>query len=466
MSGRVEEHGRPPFSEASPGQGRLSTGSPAHAARTLDCLIVSTAASFGGTELVVTRLARALADDVAVRAVFPVGASVERMLTEVPGAPLSISGAVGDVSTRRGLGAVLGLRSFIRGLRPRVVNVHYGVNHLSLKDALAIWLSGAAVRIASVHHPEEGAPSWRNRAMTRAAATLYHKVVVNSTATARGLRAKGVPASKLALIPCGVEAASGPDRQRARDELGIPQDARVVLTVARLVAHKGVDRVIAAAADAGPCVLVIVGTGPEEAALRAQAARVPPGVTVRFDGFVTDLAPYYAAADVFALASSAEGFGLVFAEAAHHAVPSVAYRTGGVPDVIVHGETGLLASSGDEREFAEHLKALLADPHRRRQLGLAAQTRALRLFTTDAMVAQYERVFGLPTAVGSSRQQSEVCTTSADRSDATSRPTSGRLNAAITPATIPDGHPGAASAGRYAEGVPAGGVRGDQANDS
>jgi glycosyltransferase involved in cell wall biosynthesis len=107
---------------------------------------------------------------------------------------------------------------------------------------------------------------------------------------------------------------------------------------------------------------------------------------------VTDIEEYLQAADLGLFASDSESFCLSILEAMCFGVPSVATRVGGIPEVLLEGETGLLAPSGDAEGLAAHVTGLLRDGGRRRELGRAAKARAA-LFSAEAIVPQYEALY-------------------------------------------------------------------------
>jgi phosphatidylinositol alpha-1,6-mannosyltransferase len=207
-----------------------------------------------------------------------------------------------------------------------------------------------------------------------------------------------------------------PARDAARARLGIPGSAFVVTTNARLEPHKGIADLIAAVAQLpdpdGSLILQIAGEGPQRQDLERLAAMLLPGRT-RFLGHVADHADLYAATDVFAMPTrnAKESFGLVFIEAAFHAVPSVGTRVGGVPDAIVDGETGLLVAPNAPAELAAAVDRLRSDGALRSHLGLAAQARAQELFTVDRMAARYAEAYG-------ERVLNRISTTGQDRANA------------------------------------------------
>jgi len=162
----------------------------------------------------------------------------------------------------------------------------------------------------------------------------------------------------------------------------------VVLAVGRLVGYKGFDVLLEAAAGL-EATTVVVGTGPEEARLRAMA---PPGTV--FAGRVSDadLPACYHACDVFCLPSVtiAEAFGVVLLEAMACGKPLVttALPTG-VTAVNRDGTTGLVVSPGDAGALGEALRALLADPARRRAMGEAGRRAVDAEYTAARMADRY-----------------------------------------------------------------------------
>jgi phosphatidylinositol alpha-1,6-mannosyltransferase len=203
-------------------------------------------------------------------------------------------------------------------------------------------------------------------------------------------------------VPPGVDARrflplDRAARAAARAEAGVPDDALLVVSVSRLVPRKGMDVLVDAAAHLSgefpTLVVVIGGEGRDRQRLEARARqrRAP----VRFLGRVSDdqLPRLYGAADVFAMACrnrwlglEQEGFGIVFLEAAAAGVPQVAGRSGGADEAVVHGETGMVVDRPSEaRAVAGALRALLADPHRRRRMGMLARARAERSFDYDVL---------------------------------------------------------------------------------
>ena len=99
-----------------------------------------------------------------------------------------------------------------------------------------------------------------------------------------------------------------------------------------------------------------------------------------------------ACSDLLLLPSESESFGLVALEAMAAGVPVIGADAGGLPEVVVAGETGYLAPVGDVAAMTDHAIGLLRDPERRRRMGAAAQQRAFDQFPVDKIVPQYEAV--------------------------------------------------------------------------
>jgi glycosyltransferase involved in cell wall biosynthesis len=99
-----------------------------------------------------------------------------------------------------------------------------------------------------------------------------------------------------------------------------------------------------------------------------------------------------AAIDVFALPSFIEGFGYVLAEAAAAGKPCVAYRASSIPEVVVDGETALLAEKGNDAEFASHLRRLVSDAGEREKMGRAARRDAFHRHGLERMIDRAEEI--------------------------------------------------------------------------
>jgi phosphatidyl-myo-inositol dimannoside synthase len=170
------------------------------------------------------------------------------------------------------------------------------------------------------------------------------------------------------------------DTTAVRRKLEIGPDRRVVLCFGRLVARKGIHRLIRAMPDVSgrvpEAVLVVAGTGPQERRLRRLALRT--GTRVVFAGRVApqDAPGVYAMADVFALpvgdrwfGLDVEGLGMVLLEAAACGVPCVTGRSGGTPEAVIDGETGFVVDAHDGDELAGAIARLLEDPDTARKMG-------------------------------------------------------------------------------------------------
>jgi len=183
------------------------------------------------------------------------------------------------------------------------------------------------------------------------------------------------------------------DVSAARASLGLDQ-ARVILTVGRLTPRKGIDTVIRALPSViervPNAVYMVVGEGEDRERLEALARETGVEDHVLFEGSVpfSQLPSTYNLCDVFVTPSrsappSVEGFGIVFLEANACGKPVIGARSGGIPDAIVDGETGLLVEPDDEPGLAEALVSLLSNPERCRALGEAGRARVEQACTWD-----------------------------------------------------------------------------------
>jgi glycosyltransferase involved in cell wall biosynthesis len=139
---------------------------------------------------------------------------------------------------------------------------------------------------------------------------------------------------------------------------------------------------------------MLVGGGEDEAMLKAAAAGLG---NVTFTGFVDNVGDYLAAFDVFILPSNREGIGSVLFDAMERGLPVVASRVGGVPDIVHHGENGMLIDAASPRQLRDAILELHAAPERRRAYGDNGREFA-KDFTAEAMwrkyLALYESLLG------------------------------------------------------------------------
>ncbi|HEY7876949.1 MAG TPA: N-acetyl-alpha-D-glucosaminyl L-malate synthase BshA [Gemmatimonadaceae bacterium] len=142
-----------------------------------------------------------------------------------------------------------------------------------------------------------------------------------------------------------------------------------------------------------PCVLVMVGDGPERAAAEQEARDLGVQDDTYFLGKLDAVAPLLASADLFLLPSQTESFGLSALEALACGVPVVASRAGGIPEVVIDGETGALRAVGDIDDMAAVAIEILGDRARWMAMSTAAAADARRRFARDEMVARYEAFY-------------------------------------------------------------------------
>ena len=227
------------------------------------------------------------------------------------------------------------------------------------------------------------------RSLARFIVSGAHTVLVNSRFTATLVdRILPGAARRIIVLPMGVDPAPRVDPEQVhalRSRYGLRQGP-VLLSVSRLVPMKGHDVVIDALQHLlgrfPDLLYLVVGQGPERPALeeRARARGVAPHV--RFAGAVPaeELAAHYHLATLFVQLSRAtdeydglEGFGLTFLEAASHGIVSIGGRSGGVPEAIAEGESGLLVPPEDAAAFTAMAARLLEDRGERRRLSEGAR---------------------------------------------------------------------------------------------
>lgn len=187
------------------------------------------------------------------------------------------------------------------------------------------------------------------------------------------------------VIPNGVDLSRfSPDPATFPADLGIPPGAPVAVMVARMDEGKG----HAAAIAAWPSVLsrvpeaylLFVGSGPAEPELNRQAVELGIAFRVIFAGFRSDVPALLRASTLAVLSSESEALPTTLIEAAACGRATVATRVGGVPEVVVDGETGILVAPGDQQGLGDAVGTLLIDRQRREAMGRAARRLAEERF--------------------------------------------------------------------------------------
>ncbi|HZO19743.1 MAG TPA: glycosyltransferase [Gemmatimonadaceae bacterium] len=216
-------------------------------------------------------------------------------------------------------------------------------------------------------------------------------VIAISRDVADVVTAGGIDPHRLHIVPDGIDLSRrvAPASRETLRSLGIDEGAELVVQVAALVIHKdplSFLRAMRLASRQRPMLrALMVGDGPLREHVQAEASRLGLDGIVRLTGFRHDADELLAAAAVATLSSVKEGLGSVLLDAMAFGIPVAATRAGGIPEVVIDGETGLLSPPGDPQAMADNVVRLLGDRALAATLTAQASER-VKLFSVEKMV--------------------------------------------------------------------------------
>jgi len=243
----------------------------------------------------------------------------------------------------------------------------------------------------------------RDRFLDSLLARLASAVIVNSRAVGR--RFSGALGDKIRCIYNGVDLARFSPRNPSLGlprSLELPEEGPVVVSVGRFVAFKGYRYLLEAARRVQDTMAgvhwLLVGDGELRSELEAQCRSLGLESRVHFTGWREDVPDVLALCDLFVLPSLVEHFGRVLIEAMAMGKAVVATDAGGVPEIVIHGETGLLVPPAQPKDLAEAVVMLLEDAPRAHRLGMAGRRRVETTFSlprhVEAVETLYREVLG------------------------------------------------------------------------
>jgi glycosyltransferase involved in cell wall biosynthesis len=218
--------------------------------------------------------------------------------------------------------------------------------------------------------------------------------------------ADGIPGRRIFVVHSGVDPHrfSSATGGKLRCEFDIKENQKVVLNVAYLADHKGHKYLVRAI----PSVLeklpgtrfLIVGEGEMLEKLKEIASKLGLKKELIFTGFREDVADFYKIADLYVMSSVQEGLGTSVLDALALAKPVVATSAGGLPEIILDGQTGRLVAPADPEALAQGIADMLTDTDRAASMAAAGRQLVLQDFSVDAMVAKnigvYRRIIPAP----------------------------------------------------------------------
>ena len=348
----------------------------------------------GGTERLVIEIVRALSDriDSVVCCLDQPGEWAEELAAM--GVPVIA------LSRQPGFHPGLAMR-LAKELKDRQIDIVHCHHYSPYVYGLLASVMKPTVQLVFTEHGRlsDAAPSRKRRFVNPLLSRWPGKLCAVSADLKNHMVAEGFPARRVGVTYNGIDPGQRPtaaQRASARTALGLPDDAFVVGTVGRLDPVKNLHMLLQSHAflvSKHPQVrTVIIGDGSERAGLEAHAQALGITQSITFAGYRADVRQLMAAFDVYANSSQYEGVSLTILEAMASALPVVATRVGGNPEVVIDQETGFLVPSL-ARSLSDAIGTLIYDERRRRAMGDAGRFRVKRHFSIARMVEAYAGVY-------------------------------------------------------------------------
>jgi glycosyltransferase involved in cell wall biosynthesis len=383
---------------------------PAHR-RPITILRAITRLNIGGPAIHAILLSRALNDGTQFRSTLVTGTTAPHEgdmldLARAHSVEPHVLPALGrEISPLDDLVSLARMVKLVRGLKPDIVHTHMA--KAGTVGRLAARMCGVPLIVHTYHgHVFHSyfTPTKTRIFLTieRALGLATNRIIVVGDGQRDEIASYGVaPLKKLVSIRLGLELNPFLDAERARGELrrelGIGADIPLVGIVARLVPIKAHDVFFQAAArvhEAEPGVqFLVIGDGERRAELEALVASLSLSECVRFLGWRRDLVRSYADLDVVALTSLNEGSPVALIEALASARPVVSTAVGGVPEVVLHGETGLTVPVSDVPALADAILTLLRDPDLAERLGAAGRRHVYPRYDSSRLVDDVKQLY-------------------------------------------------------------------------
>src|SRR5579863_2293354 len=280
-----------------------------------------------------------------------------------------------------------------------VINTHFVVPTGPVGAYLAYHLN--VPNVLSVHggdlyDPSKSSSPHRHALLRSAVGHLLRRadvVVAQSRDTARNVASLYDVQRQVELVPLGIDRPPVSPRGDRR-EFSLPDNAYVLITVGRLVARKASLQLVDTLRAVPEAVLLVVGDGPEAAALTSRAAELGVAGRVRMLGHVSEEIKYRAlgVADVFVSTSQHEGFGLVYLEAMAFGLPIVCYDRGGQTDFLSTPASGCVVPLNDLAAFNAAVASLRDSPQQRAAIA-RHNLAAVEEFFIERCAERYEHIF-------------------------------------------------------------------------
>lgn len=290
--------------------------------------------------------------------------------------------------------SILPLARYIRENGVQVVNTHSGKD--SWIGGLAAWKAGTAVLVRTRHLDLPLKRAWHNFIHYLPDAVISCGASVRETLVERC----GFPADEVVSIPTGVDFSRfqpARPKEEVRRALGIPREAFVVLMVGIIRGVKrhevGLRAFAQLAAERDDALLVLAGDGPMRSNMEKLARTLGLEDRILFLGHREDIPDVMAMGDALMLTSRSEGVPQAVTQALGLGLPVAATRVGGVPELIIHEETGVLVEAEDVNGMGAALARFASDAESAAALGARGRAHVLAHFSLPVMLDKTEALY-------------------------------------------------------------------------